>query len=67
MTQARPEHGGQREPSDFDDIEYELSSSWREACGGYSAMTTVTPEAAAKLLGVQSSSRPGKRVWSVRP
>ena len=49
---------------DFDDIEHELSSSWREACGGYSAFSTSSVEAAASFLAGQGPSGRAGRVWS---
>ena len=55
-----------REPpnsSDFDDIEHELCSSWREACGSYSAFPAITTEAAAAFLAGQRPSGRSSSPW----
>jgi len=49
---------------DFDDIEGELFSSWREACGGYSAFASIGVEAAASFLAHHGRPASGGRVWS---
>jgi len=49
---------------DFDDIERELGSSSREACGGYSAFPSISVEAAASFLAHHGSPGSGGRDWS---